>query len=108
MATLDEASHCPKCGEPGAVKPGYETIREGRHRGAKVYIYMCTNERCVWLNTGWTVQVNPDGTIPERVKGPKEHPQLDSFAEAAARRQLEDLAFHDPQVKEALDLDLDK
>jgi hypothetical protein len=31
---------------------------------AVVHMIYCVNDRCTWYNTAWSVQVNPDGTIP--------------------------------------------
>jgi hypothetical protein len=47
------------------------------------------NSNCRWFETGWVVQVNPDGTVPERKPGEKEFPKLTPGAEAMARMSLE-------------------
>lgn len=26
----------------------------------------CVNKKCSWYNTPWMVQVNPDGTVPDK------------------------------------------
>jgi hypothetical protein len=39
---------------------------------AKVEIYQCQNELCISKSDRWIIQINPDGSIPERDKGPKE------------------------------------
>lgn len=74
-ATWQEAIQCPKCGLTGEHMPKESqqvSIRDGdgnRIRGvtpgAKLHKIYCRNTRCKWLNTNWTVQVNPDGSIPE-------------------------------------------
>jgi hypothetical protein len=87
MSTIEEASKCPRCGAQGFNA----SMSQGR-RGSKVYTYTCQNDTCSWYKTGWVVQVNADGTIPERQAGPKEHPKPDSYAEAIAKKQIEDLA----------------
>lgn len=83
--SLEEASRCPKCEEPGE-----ETRKMPGPKRSKVHIYTCRNERCSWLNTNWTVQEMDDGTIPERKQGPKELPPLTPSEEAMARAILED------------------
>jgi hypothetical protein len=87
-ASLEEASRCPKCKEQGAV-----SALVGGRRGSRVYTYTCQNDKCIWYNTGWVVQVNSDGTIPERpTAGPKQYPKPSQFSDAMAKRQIEDLA----------------
>lgn len=70
--TYEEAQSCPKCGQYGehvATNPG--------PRDSKVETYHCKNEVCLWYGgSGWIVQVNRDGSIPERKKGMKEFPVL--------------------------------
>ena len=102
---LDEAKRCPKCQQPGEQQAGYELVKEGRHRGAKVHTFICQNEDCVWYKTGWVLQINPDGSIPVRKKGQKEHPEMNEFQKAMARRELEQLSLSDPAVGEVLKLD---
>ena len=65
--TWEEARACPRCGNPGE-----ETKRESGPKGSTVYVLTCRTERCKWENTGWLVQVNRDGSIPERQKGDKD------------------------------------
>lgn len=65
--TWEEARRCPRC-----KNPGVESEAEGRRltsapgvtRGAQIHVIYCLNEHCRWYNTSWTVQTNPDGTIP--------------------------------------------
>jgi hypothetical protein len=33
--------------------------------GIKAVVYTCKNTACKWYNTGWSVQFNPDGSIPD-------------------------------------------
>jgi len=64
MATkLDDAKLCPRCKLPGEETAKIPT----RKRGTYALHMMCRNERCKWFNTGWLVQVNPDGTVPDPV-----------------------------------------
>jgi hypothetical protein len=61
MASYEEARKCPKCEEPGeegAVKP------LDRRRG-KLQQLWCRNPQCKWYNTSYTVQIRPDGSVPD-------------------------------------------
>jgi|SRR3954469_2884264 hypothetical protein len=68
-STIEEARRCPECHEPGEI----QQLLAGPRRG-KVHVYICRNERCKTANETWIVQVNADGSIPVRKKGPKEFP----------------------------------
>jgi hypothetical protein len=61
MATFDEANHCPKCNEPGEVG----SKRPSAKPGVSAIVCTCRNKRCKWFNTGWVIQINPNGTVPE-------------------------------------------
>lgn len=70
MTTFEEAKRCPKCDQPGEVV-GDRSLRPapGVTRGARLKIIHCRNSRCYWFNQVCrTIQVNPDGTIPEPTK----------------------------------------
>jgi len=98
MTTYEEATHCPRCGEAGR-----EIKKEPGPRRSTIHAFICENERCRWYKTGWVVQELSDGSIPDAVtKGPKSFEPLSPDQEAYARRQLEDLAFHDPAAAEAV------
>jgi hypothetical protein len=60
-STLEEASRCPKCKEPGDIGARRPTAKPG----FDVLGVTCQNEACKWFETGWLVQINPDGSIPE-------------------------------------------
>jgi len=90
MPTLEEAVRCPKCSMPGRLTSS-QAVTSGRGRGGQVHVYTCATERCQWFGTGWTVQVMADGSIPERVQGPKEYPAMTPNEKAAAQRYLEDI-----------------
>lgn len=85
MPSMDEASRCPRCGEPGRLSG----VRPGPRRSS-TRTYVCENERCRWFQTGWVISVASDGSIPERKKGDKEYPMLTEFEKANARAILED------------------
>lgn len=94
MANLDDALHCPKCKQPG------NPVASHNSTGAKgqpvvVHSVKCENERCRWYDTTWIVQVNPDGTVPERKAGEKEFPALLPGHSAMAQRMIEDLKGQD-------------
>lgn len=67
--TLEELSHCPKCGNagiPGAVMDLFDQ-NTGMRTGKKSHTFSCGNEICPWYDpggSGWQIQVNPDGSIP--------------------------------------------
>jgi hypothetical protein len=61
--TLNEAKRCPKCSEPG------KSVDVKQDRKGKLYVFGCENSRCRWYQTTWTVEVRPDGSIPE----PRQH-----------------------------------
>lgn len=63
--TLEEARRCPKCKEPGSEAGVAPAPGIGVTRGAKIFRYVCENNRCPWYGQVCKlVQVNPDGTIP--------------------------------------------
>jgi len=93
VASLEEAEHCPKCDQVGEVQM---TVQLGRREG-KAITYHCKNQLCRWFNTGWVVQVLPDGSIPNPSKGEKQFPEQ-PFADSIARRELEQMAISDPTV----------
>jgi hypothetical protein len=61
MASWEDASRCPRCDLPG------EEVNRlpGKKPGYKVATLLCRNDKCRWFNTGWAVQINPDGSVPE-------------------------------------------
>lgn len=66
--TWQEAIACPRCGLTGdeATKERRQVRPQpGATKGATTHVFYCRNNRCRWFNTSWTVQVNPDGTIPD-------------------------------------------
>jgi hypothetical protein len=101
MPTYEEAKRCPICGEPGVLKgvqlPPADSVAQRQYgipRGAKVETYHCVNERCRWNGTGWAVQVNPDGSIPDRTKAlakDKDFPALPGWLRESAEQQVRDL-----------------
>lgn len=58
--TLEEASRCPKCQNPGRIQ-GERQLTAGL---GKLKVFVCENTRCQWYTTTWTVQVTSSGTIP--------------------------------------------
>lgn len=93
MATLEEAKRCPRCDKPGQVGAPKDTLRPG----TKVVVITCGTKGCVWEGTGWPVQINPDGSIPDAapagtVRGDKQfgdvNPLLDNQRIAAVEEQI--------------------
>jgi hypothetical protein len=101
MPTLEKASRCPKCDKPGTEVSNIPAFKEGQNRG-KVLTYQCVTPLCTWFQTGWAVHILPDNTIPERKLGPKEYPELTSYAESVARSQIEELSLSDPNAAKYL------
>jgi len=85
MATLEEASHCPRCGEVGIQG----NVRLLGARG-KLIQFDCRNTRCKWYNQpGWSVQVRKDGTVPDPDTTPRGNfPALDN---EVGKRMVENL-----------------
>lgn len=64
--TFEAAKRCPKCQEPGHQRH-VERLRDG----GKVFGLECKNQVCPWYDTGWVVQVDKDGEIPDRMDKPR-------------------------------------
>lgn len=67
--TLEDLSHCPKCGEAGIKGPVINLMdpNTGMKTGKKSHTFSCGNKICKWYDpggSGWQIQVNPDGSIP--------------------------------------------
>lgn len=79
--TFEEAKRCPQCEQPG--KP-HGTKSAGSRRAGTLHIFMCKNENCKWFDTTWSVQVRPDGTIPEpTLDREKSYPMMDGMSTRA-------------------------
>jgi len=90
LTTYEEARQCPKCHQYGV-----HAQTDSGPRGSKIETYVCDNEICLWYQTGWVVQVNRDGSIPNRTEGPKEFPMLSDTHRQAHEDYLERLAAED-------------
>jgi hypothetical protein len=111
MPTYEEAKRCPKCKQPGRLKSVENPLvspedrtRFGIQRGAKVETYVCINERCRWFETGWVVQLNPDGSIPDRTQAlakDKQYPALPGWAAKPAETVINDLRRMAQEEEEA-------
>ena len=92
--TLAEASHCPRCNQRGET----EQVRDLPNRD-KMHVLICKNEGCEWYNTGWVVQVAPDGSVFQREQGErgqdKTFPKLTEDQLAYGRRTMEDIEGRD-------------
>jgi len=64
QSTYEAATRCPRCQIPGEV---VSKVPSGRP-GTQIHNVFCRNEACVWYNTSWIVQVNPDGSVPPPTK----------------------------------------
>lgn len=70
MASLDDASRCPRC-----QNQGQETSKKKERKFTNV-VFTCKNPRCRWFETTWVVSVNSDGSITERTEKPSDFPPL--------------------------------
>lgn len=61
MATWEEARRCPKCEEAGQ-EAGVRHLPRAQGRLVRL---MCPNPKCKWFKTYWSVQVRPDGSVPD-------------------------------------------
>jgi hypothetical protein len=59
--TLEEARICPKCGTSGDLGAKMPSAKPG----INVVVATCRNALCRWYETGWPIQINADGTIPD-------------------------------------------
>lgn len=64
LPAFEEAKLCPKCGKPGEDRKS--TPAPNMPRGTTLHFIYCMTELCPWFDTCWMVQVNVDGTIPEK------------------------------------------
>lgn len=73
MASFDEASKCPKCGLTGD-QGRVNSVARSRDRLIQM---TCKNVRCKWYESSWSVQVRPDGSVPD----PDTRPRQKDFPE---------------------------
>lgn len=114
--TLYEEAHlCPECSEPGTLLNKKRATSTAAMRGTMIELLECRNDRCpgfippmhVGVSTTlpgeryrWSVQVNPDGSIPPKGsggEGPKafSSPRTSSMVAQRARDNLAFLAAQD-------------
>lgn len=99
LTRYEEAKKCPKCGKPGEIRKSYPAPQSsGLKPGTEIRLCYCTTEKpfeCPWYNTSWTIQVNPDGTVPpprDHTFSPKEY-VADPEADDIIRRIEESLTM---------------
>ncbi|GAK61767.1 hypothetical protein U27_02596 [Candidatus Vecturithrix granuli] len=83
MATIDEASRCYMCKEPGDLR-----ITRPMPDKSKLLTYYCTNNRCEWYDTPWNVSVRSDGTVPDPNLHPTEKTYVGFDADDAEAKRL--------------------
>lgn len=106
QSTWEEASRCPKCGEPGELGKTIPTPSE-LPRGTKLYEVYCRNgdkvfsQDCKWFNTPWLVQVNPDGSVPAPSdhKGEPKQYVGDFGSDEEAQRVINQLKWEEEQQR---------
>jgi hypothetical protein len=62
MATIEEAQKCPRCSHNGELGAA---MSHPEKRGHQVLTATCRNSLCPWADTGWTIMILPDGSVPE-------------------------------------------
>jgi hypothetical protein len=95
LTTFEQAKRCPKCDQPGDA-----SVHRGLPGGGRVYTVMCRNEKCRWFDTGWAVQINPDGEVYDRAKDQmggklKTYPAMTPGQLAQGQRAIEDVVKRD-------------
>jgi hypothetical protein len=88
MVTLEEASRCPKCNQPGVevsrtrVVPKRGVFGQAETSGGQLVTFQCQTKLCRWFgDICRVVQIRPDGTVPEpdmRINKAKEYPKLNN------------------------------
>jgi len=90
MASLEQASKCPKCDEEGNK---WNEKPSGRP-GNKVLFFRCQNTTCEWGSQGeddmgWIVEVDPKGNVLERDPRDKQFPSIPEAVADKVRQQAE-------------------
>lgn len=92
-ATWEEASRCPihdlkgKEGKPVNLPRG-----TGAAPGSSLITLTCPQESCEYHDLGWTVQIRPDGTIPDpTLDRDKSFHGMPGWQRERARDRVEDL-----------------
>jgi hypothetical protein len=87
--SYEEATRCPKCGNPGdVVKKEAAPAGANLPRGTQIHTVYCRHPLCPWYNTCWLVQVNSDGSVPppqNHTFSPKLYHGFEGHDEEAAR-----------------------
>ena len=95
----DVARTCWKCGRYG-TETGVQNIGEGR----KVHGFTCETKGCGNERTGWVVQTNRDGSIPDRTKGFRSMQDTEfqhDVAQRMANQGRRNLEILEAQIKES-------
>jgi len=105
MVDVREASKCPKCGHFGEVAKASKVRDEfGSLTGEDLVIYICVTEVCPWFHTGWAVQSDAQGNIPERNIGTrgmdKTFERMSEGALSQGRAILEEAILRDAEEGE--------
>lgn len=85
-SSWEDASRCPADQSPGK--------EQGKRpfNGGQLITLTCQNTRCEYNDTGWVVQIRPDGTIPEpTTERDKFFPKLAGWQKERARDRIQNL-----------------
>jgi hypothetical protein len=91
--TWEEASACPADGTTGKIVGEVQVKRTGPFDPpqGKLVTLECQQTRCSYHVMGWTVQVRPDGTVPDKVVNREKQFPKAQLTEAR-KQMLRDLA----------------
>jgi hypothetical protein len=99
--TVEEAAHCPKCGEVGKLVSHEQSFTDDYGKKWDVVTYECDNEKCVWFGTGWPVSSDERGVVYQRPQGPrgqdKTFEPMSQDQLAYGRRVIEDVIKQDSE-----------
>jgi hypothetical protein len=102
--TIEQAAHCPRCGEVGSIAKKEVKKHFIDHEWWDVYAYICPNDKCVWYNTGWLVSSNERGIVYQRPQGErgidKTFKKFSPDQMAMGRRMVEDVKQQDLRDEE--------
>lgn len=60
--TFEQAKICPKCGNPGEDRK--TQVAPNMPYGTTLHFIYCKTPLCIWFDSPWMIQVNPDGSVP--------------------------------------------
>ncbi len=86
-STYEEAKSCPKCGNPGRLSASKHSPN------GRIETYTCETPVCSWYNTGWALQILPDGTLAQRDQKDGKQFTTSPFVESLGRNLVKETEF---------------